>query len=120
MTANKATDGLDDMTPCSILPQGLFQCNVWGIDTLHMSEACLRQKLMIADPTSYQSHWNTLCVFQNAHRQLAHQRLAVGRTLASDDQVATFGQLTETNRVEQYLYARLAFGIQVFEEGEQS
>ena len=78
-----------------------LQRYVHGIDTLHPCKADMQKCITVADSSCQQRHGDIVCMFQNAHRQLAHKRLAVGRALARDDKVGTLDKFAETYGVEQ-------------------
>jgi len=56
-------------------------------------------------------------LFEDSHRQLAHQRLTVGRALACDDEVCISDKFFESDGIEQQLDARHTFRIEVLQEG---
>ena len=70
-----------------LLAHGFFEGDVRWIDAFHLSKACIQKFFVIADPACYQADGCLSCLFQDTHRQFAHQRLTVGRAFASDDEV---------------------------------
>ena len=106
LTLQKDTSGSQgNVMPCHLLAHRFLQRYVWGIDTFHPCKARMQKSISVANSACHQSHGSILRMFQNAHRQLAHKRLTVGRALARNDKVGSFCQFTEMYGVEQYLYA---------------
>ena len=53
---------------------------------------------------------------ENAKGKLAHQRLTVGRTFASDNHIGIIKKVVEANCIKEKVNARAADGIQILQE----
>ena len=108
---------LADVLPGHFGAEGLFERDARGIDALHHGEARLEQFFAVAYPAGDEAGGHARRTAQDAHRQFAHQRLAVGRTLAGDDEVGIGDDVREADGIQQQLGAGLAVGMQVLQEG---
>ena len=78
-----------------------------------MGEASIQKFIPVSDPSCYQTHWRAARVLEDAHGQLAHQRLTVGRTLACDDKIGIPDHLLIVDGFEQEIDAGTARCVQI-------
>ena len=89
------------------------------VDARHLGEAGIEELLAVSNAACNEGngHMMTLGSLEDAERELAHQRLTVGRALTSNDESGVLQLLVEANGVEQQVNTRTAVGIQILQEG---
>ena len=102
---------MSDILRGDLLAHGFLKGDANRIDACHMGEACLQKLFAVADTACYQTDGDTSRLREDSHRELTHQRLAVSRAFACDDEVGILDDFVEADGIKQELYTRLTICI---------